>query len=206
MLAGMLGRWSEGESPAPGHGVEEMPIFGATFGRGGDDADTGKRELFEEQMTLLKLAWSSDEFSYQSDRYSVPAPGFLNTGNPATGRPWEKVTLVPRPVRQIPIYQAVVSEPTFHYVAKEGHVAIMTLSNRALFGPRWKRFGELVEKYQRRPVQGSDRTHERQDDPAKAVDQQVPPQNGRRPERLVGDALQRQRNQRDDDDRVEDHR
>jgi alkanesulfonate monooxygenase SsuD/methylene tetrahydromethanopterin reductase-like flavin-dependent oxidoreductase (luciferase family) len=135
----------------------EMPIFGATFGRGGDDADNANRELFEAQMTLLKLAWSSDEFSYQSDRYTVPAPGFLNTGNPATGRPWDKVTLVPRPVRQIPIYQAVVSEPTFHYVAKEGHVGVMPLSNRTLFGPRWKRFGELVEQYQGRPVQGSDR-------------------------------------------------
>jgi alkanesulfonate monooxygenase SsuD/methylene tetrahydromethanopterin reductase-like flavin-dependent oxidoreductase (luciferase family) len=135
----------------------EMPIFGATFGRGGDDADNANRELFEEQMTLLKLAWSSEEFSYQSDRYTVPAPGFLNTGNPATGRPWDKVTLVPRPTRQIPIYQAVVSEPTFHYVAQEGHVGVMPLNNRTLFGPRWKRFGDLVEQYQGRPVQGTDR-------------------------------------------------
>jgi alkanesulfonate monooxygenase SsuD/methylene tetrahydromethanopterin reductase-like flavin-dependent oxidoreductase (luciferase family) len=135
----------------------EMPIFGATFGRGGDDADNANRELFEEQMKLLKLAWSSDKFNYQSDRYTVPAPGFLNTGNPATGRPWDKVTLVPRPIRQISIYQAVVSEPTFHYVAKEGHVGVMPLSNRTLFGPRWKRFGDLVEQYQGRPVRGSDR-------------------------------------------------
>jgi alkanesulfonate monooxygenase SsuD/methylene tetrahydromethanopterin reductase-like flavin-dependent oxidoreductase (luciferase family) len=135
----------------------EMPIFGATFGRGGDADDSANRDLFEEQMTLLKLAWSSDEFSYQSNRYTVPAPGFLNTGNPATGRPWDKVTLVPRPVRQIPIYQAVVSEPTFHYAAKEGHTGVMPLVNRALFNPRWKRFGELVEQYQGRKVAGSDR-------------------------------------------------
>lgn len=135
----------------------EMPIFGATFGRGGDAADNANRDLFEEQMTLLKLAWSSDEFSYQSDRYTVPAPGFLNTGNPATGRPWDKVTLVPRPVRKIPIYQAVVSEPTFHYAAREGHVGILPLVNRTLFGPRWNRFGELVEQYQGRPVAGTDR-------------------------------------------------
>ncbi len=135
----------------------EMPIFGATFGRGGDAADTANRDLFEEQMTLLKLAWSSDEFSYQSDRYTVPAPGFLNTGNPATGRPWDKVTLVPRPVRKIPVYQAVVSEPTFHYAAKEGHVGILPLVNRSLFEPRWRRFGELVEQYQGRPVAGTDR-------------------------------------------------
>jgi alkanesulfonate monooxygenase SsuD/methylene tetrahydromethanopterin reductase-like flavin-dependent oxidoreductase (luciferase family) len=135
----------------------EMPIFGATFGRGGDSDDVANRDLFEEQMTLLKLAWSSDEFSYQSNRYTVPAPGFLNTGNPATGRPWDKVTLVPRPVRQIPIYQAVTSEPTFHYAAKEGHVGIFTVGNRSLFAPRWARFGELVEQYQGRPVAGGDR-------------------------------------------------
>jgi len=67
------------------------------------------------------------------------------------------VTLVPRPVRQIPIYQAVVSEPTFHYAAKEGHIGILPLVNRTLFGPRWQRFGELVEQYQGRPVAGTDR-------------------------------------------------
>ncbi len=135
----------------------EMPIFGATFGRGGDADDTANRDLFEEQMTLLKLAWSSDEFNYQSDRYTVPAPGFLNTGNPATGRPWDKVTLVPRPVSPIPIYQAVISEPTYHYAAKEGHIGVFPLGHKSLFAPKWRRFGELVEQYQGRPVNGGDR-------------------------------------------------
>jgi alkanesulfonate monooxygenase SsuD/methylene tetrahydromethanopterin reductase-like flavin-dependent oxidoreductase (luciferase family) len=135
----------------------EMPIFGATFGRGGDADDNANRDLFEEQMTLLKLAWSSDEFSYQSDRYTVPAPGFLNTGNPATGRPWDKVTLVPRPVTRIPIYQAVISEPTYHFAAREGHIGVFPLGHRASFAPKWRRFGELVEQYQGRPVDGGDR-------------------------------------------------
>jgi len=135
----------------------EMPIFGASFGRNGDADDNANRELFEEQMTLLKLAWSSDEFNYQSDRYTVPAPGFLNTGNPATGRPWDKVSLVPRPVSKIPVYQAVISEPTYHYAAKEGHIGVLPLGNRALFGPKWQRFGQLVEQYQGRPVNGTDR-------------------------------------------------
>ena len=135
----------------------EMPIFGATFGRGGDADDRANRDLFEEQMAIIKLAWSSPEFSYQSDRYTIPAPGFLNTGNPATGRPWDKVTLVPRPLRKLPIYQAVTSEPTFHYAAREGHVAIFPLGNRTLFAPKWKLFGDLVEQYQGRKVTGADR-------------------------------------------------
>ncbi len=42
--------------------------------------------------------------------------------------------------------------------------------------------------------------------PPSAIDEQVAPQNRRRAERPVGDALERQRNQPDDDHRVEDHR
>ena len=44
---------------------------------------------------------------------------------------------------------------------------------------------------------------ERNDDAAQAVDEQVALQNGERADRFVGDAAQRQRNQRDDDERVE---
>ena len=40
---------------------------------------------------------------------------------------------------------------------------------------------------------------ERNDDAAQAVDEQVALQNRERADRLVGDAAQRQRNQRDDD-------
>jgi alkanesulfonate monooxygenase SsuD/methylene tetrahydromethanopterin reductase-like flavin-dependent oxidoreductase (luciferase family) len=67
------------------------------------------------------------------------------------------VTLVPRPVRPIPIYQAIVSEPTYHYVAKEGHIAVMPLGNRSQFGAKWQRYGQLVEQYRGRPVNGDDR-------------------------------------------------
>ena len=44
---------------------------------------------------------------------------------------------------------------------------------------------------------------ERNDDAAEAVDEQVALQNGERADRLVRHAAQRQRNQRDDDERVE---
>jgi hypothetical protein len=39
----------------------EMPIFGATFGRNGDAEDRANRDLFEEQMAIIKQAWSSSE-------------------------------------------------------------------------------------------------------------------------------------------------
>jgi alkanesulfonate monooxygenase SsuD/methylene tetrahydromethanopterin reductase-like flavin-dependent oxidoreductase (luciferase family) len=136
----------------------EMPIFGATFGRNGDDTDRANRQLFEEQMGLIKQAWSSSEFSHQGERYTVPVPGYLNTGHPDTGRPWDKVTLVPAPTHPPVIYQAVTSEPTLHYVARERHVGVIPLFNRKVTLPKWQRLGELMSEYQQRTVrQGEDR-------------------------------------------------
>jgi alkanesulfonate monooxygenase SsuD/methylene tetrahydromethanopterin reductase-like flavin-dependent oxidoreductase (luciferase family) len=136
----------------------EAYVFGATFGRNGDDADRANRELFEEQMALIKLALTSREFSFEGRHYRVPAPGFTNTGHPATGRPWEKVSLVPAPIHEIPIYQAVTSEPTLHYVARERHVGVIPLFNRAVTLPKWRRLGELMAEYQQRAVRpGEDR-------------------------------------------------
>ena len=59
----------------------EMPIFGTTFGRNGDAEDQRNRDLFEEQMEIMKLAWSKRSFSYQGSHYTLPAPGYLNTGH-----------------------------------------------------------------------------------------------------------------------------
>ena len=42
------------------------------------------------------------------------------------------------------------------------------------------------------------------DDAAKPVDQQIAPEQRTRADRTVGDALQRQRDERDDDQRIED--
>jgi alkanesulfonate monooxygenase SsuD/methylene tetrahydromethanopterin reductase-like flavin-dependent oxidoreductase (luciferase family) len=136
----------------------EMPIFGATFGRNGDDTDRANRALFEEQMAIIKRAWSSPEFSHQGEHYSVPVPGYLNTGNPATGRPLDKVSLVPAPTHPPVIYQAVTSEPTLHYVARERHVGVIPLFNRKVTLPKWERLGELMSEYQQREVRtGEDR-------------------------------------------------
>src|SRR5262245_61759362 len=46
---------------------------------------------------------------------------------------------------------------------------------------------------------------ERNEDAAQPVDEQVALENCQRTDRLVGDAAQRQRDQRDDNQRIEDH-
>ena len=130
----------------------EMPIFGTTFGRTGDAEDQRNSDLFEEQMEIMKLAWSQKSFSYQGSHYTLPAPGYLNTGHPATGRPFDEITLVPAPVHPVQIYQALGSEPTFHYAAKHSHTGVMPLFNHSVTLPKWKRFGELLAQYQERPI------------------------------------------------------
>src|SRR6266481_4873903 len=48
-------------------------------------------------------------------------------------------------------------------------------------------------------------TDKRNDEAAEAVDEQIPLQNGERAHRLVSNAAQRQRDQRNDDQRVKNH-
>ena len=82
----------------------------------------------------------------------MPAPGYLNTGHPATGRPWDEVSLVPAPIHPVQVYQALGSELTYHYAAQHGHIGVMPLFNVAGTLPKWRRFGELLEQYQGRPI------------------------------------------------------
>jgi alkanesulfonate monooxygenase SsuD/methylene tetrahydromethanopterin reductase-like flavin-dependent oxidoreductase (luciferase family) len=126
----------------------EARVFGVDFGRGGDDGDRRNRELFEEQMEIIRLAWEQPEFSYHGKHYTIPPAGILNTGNPLTGRPWDKISLVPQPRRPIPIYQACNSDDTLRMCAKAGNVGVLAFaSGLAKTKDKWRRYGELLSEY-----------------------------------------------------------
>jgi alkanesulfonate monooxygenase SsuD/methylene tetrahydromethanopterin reductase-like flavin-dependent oxidoreductase (luciferase family) len=137
--------------------MREAISFGAGFGRGGDAGDTKNRDLFDEQMDLLRLALTADEWSFKGEHYEIPAPGLTNTGG-LNAKPWDKVGLVPMPVHPWRIYQPVTSEPTFHACAKHGHIGVVPYFNRTRSLPRWKMYGDLCEQYQNRKLRpGEDR-------------------------------------------------
>ncbi len=132
----------------------EARVFGAGFGRGGDDGDRLNRELFEEQMEIMRRAWEEPEFNFHGKHYTIPPEGILNTGNPATGRPWDKISLVPRPKRPIRIYQACNSNETLRKCAAAGNVGVIPFrGDIESTKERWDEFGEVLSQKLGRPAQ-----------------------------------------------------
>jgi alkanesulfonate monooxygenase SsuD/methylene tetrahydromethanopterin reductase-like flavin-dependent oxidoreductase (luciferase family) len=126
----------------------EAKVFGVGFGRGGDEGDRQNRELFEEQMEIMRLAWEQPEFAFHGKHYTIPPAGILNTGNPLTGRPWDKLSLVSQPRRPIQIYQACNSEETLRMCARAGNTGVLTLAaglERTL--DKWRRYGDMLTEY-----------------------------------------------------------
>ncbi len=131
----------------------EALVFGAGFGRGGDDGDRLNRELFEEQMEIMRRAWEEPEFNFHGKHYNIPPEGILNTGNPATGRPWDKISLVPKPKRPIQIYQACNSNETLRKCAAAGNIGVIPFrGDIESTKERWDEFGEVLSQRLGRPA------------------------------------------------------
>jgi alkanesulfonate monooxygenase SsuD/methylene tetrahydromethanopterin reductase-like flavin-dependent oxidoreductase (luciferase family) len=126
----------------------EARVFGVDWGRDGDEGDQKNREQFNEQMEIMRLAWEQPEFSYKGKHYTIPPPGILNTGNPLTGRPWDKISLVPQPIRPIQIYQACNSDETLEMCAKAGNTGVFAVRMGGLerTKSRWDAFGRILEE------------------------------------------------------------
>jgi alkanesulfonate monooxygenase SsuD/methylene tetrahydromethanopterin reductase-like flavin-dependent oxidoreductase (luciferase family) len=122
-----------------------------------EDFDRANRELFDEHMAIIKLAWSQPNFSYRGKFYTLPPEGLTDRGG-TQGERFDTLTLVPSPTHPVEIWQALSSEPTFHYAAKERHKGVIPLFNRKTAWPKWKLSHELMERYQQRTVRlGEDR-------------------------------------------------
>jgi alkanesulfonate monooxygenase SsuD/methylene tetrahydromethanopterin reductase-like flavin-dependent oxidoreductase (luciferase family) len=136
----------------------EARVFGVGFGRNGDDGDRRNRELFEEQMEIIRLAWTEREFSFHGKHYTIPPDGILNTGNSQTGRPWQKVSLVPHPKRPIPIYQACTSDETIVKAARAGYTGVFPfLGGIERVTARWRQFGAQLEETVGHPVRSGEK-------------------------------------------------
>jgi alkanesulfonate monooxygenase SsuD/methylene tetrahydromethanopterin reductase-like flavin-dependent oxidoreductase (luciferase family) len=108
-------------------------------------------------MEIIRRAWSEERFSYQSERYHLPPPG-LTVSGAADDEPFDRLTLVPRPLRPVEVWQALISDETLHYAARHGHKGVIPLSNQSSARRRWRLYGELIARYQRRtPRPGEDR-------------------------------------------------
>ena len=134
----------------------EAESLGAIVASGDNDmsrqADRTNREMFEEAVEVIKLAWQDERFSFTGKHHSFPPTGIPDRGSTVT-----ELTLVPRPVRPVEIYQPITSPETMAYAPAAGHKGIYWLGHPAAIKARWADYAEVAAAAGRPVAPGEDR-------------------------------------------------
>jgi len=123
----------------------ESTALGARMGWDDSADDQYNRELFEEQIEIIKKAWYNESFSHRGKHYVLPADGLDDRG-----RDVSTLTLIPKPWRvPVEIWQPVTSPKTYTYVAQQAHKAVYWMMSRARLRQGWKLYQDVYEKHHR---------------------------------------------------------
>ena len=114
--------------------------------------DRQNREIFEEAMEVIKLAWTNERFSYRGKQFVFPPDDIPDRGSYV-----DDLTLIPRPERAIDVYQPVTSPETIEYVPRAGHKAVYWLQNAESQKQKWDRYAEIREQMGNPVGPGEDR-------------------------------------------------
>ncbi|MFN8525702.1 MAG: LLM class flavin-dependent oxidoreductase [Chloroflexota bacterium] len=126
----------------------EGTAFGTTIGWGESADDQRNRELFEEQVTVIKAAWHNETFAHHGKHYQLPAPGLDDRGRDVT-----TLTLIPKPwATPVEIWQPVTSPKTYDYVARQDHRAVYWQMSLPRLRQGWDLFQTLHERHHGRPL------------------------------------------------------
>lgn len=119
------------------------------------EQDRINREVFEEAMEVIRMAWGNERFSFTGKHFVFPPPGIPDRGSTV-----QDLTLIPKPrtyPELPPIYQPVTSPPTLDYVARVGHVGILTSGPVEKVGSKWDLFAEKAAEHGRELAPGEGR-------------------------------------------------
>jgi alkanesulfonate monooxygenase SsuD/methylene tetrahydromethanopterin reductase-like flavin-dependent oxidoreductase (luciferase family) len=95
--------------------------------------EAANRELFDEQLDVLRKALTEDSFAYRGKHYHIPAPVEFR------GYALEEITVVPRPIHQpVEIWQAISSGRSIPRIAQRGIKGMVTLTGEHLLD-QWLR-------------------------------------------------------------------
>ena len=135
----------------------ESQTLGAVVASGDNamsrEADRVNREMFEEAMEIIQMAWRQESFSYSGKHFVYPPPGIPDRGATVTS-----LTLVPRPLTNpVTIFQPVGSPATLDYVAKQGFTGVFAMAPYRVIKKSWDRFAEVSEAYGRSLAPGARR-------------------------------------------------
>ena len=100
------------------------------------ELDALNREQFQEAMEVIKAAWTNERFSYHGKHFEFPPPGIPDRGSTV-----QDLTLVPKPIGPIEVWQAVTSPPTLDYCAQVRHSAVLPGRGIADTKTWWDDFG-----------------------------------------------------------------
>ena len=114
--------------------------------------DRINREVFEEAMEVIKLAWSQERFDYRGKHFVFPPDDV-----PDRGTFVNDLTLVPKPRRPIDVYQPVTSPETIEYVPRAGHKAVYWLQNADSQKDKWDRYAAIRSEVGQPVGPGEDR-------------------------------------------------
>jgi alkanesulfonate monooxygenase SsuD/methylene tetrahydromethanopterin reductase-like flavin-dependent oxidoreductase (luciferase family) len=135
----------------------EAWVFGTVVASGDNDMsvehDRINRETFEEAMEVIKLAWGNERFSYRGKHFTFPSDDV-----PDRGHLVHDLTLIPKPVRPVEIYQPVTSPETIEYVPRAGHKAVYWLQNLDSQKQKWDRYAAIRAEMGTPVEPGHDRT------------------------------------------------
>ena len=122
-----------------GYHTREVETFGSPMLDG--DAN---RELFEEQVEVMLMAFKEESFSYHGKHYQIPAKV------PYRGYELEKLSLVPRPIHQpVEVWQPLVSgNPRgINFMAKMGIKPIISNNSDQVLADRMKLYQDAVKAH-----------------------------------------------------------
>jgi alkanesulfonate monooxygenase SsuD/methylene tetrahydromethanopterin reductase-like flavin-dependent oxidoreductase (luciferase family) len=104
-------------------------------------ADQLNREMFDEAMEIIQLAFEHETFSFQGKHWQLPPPGIPDRGGFV-----ETLTLVPRPLYPYEIWQAITSPPTLDLVPRKGFGGVFWLQHHAFTKRFWDTYQAIHEE------------------------------------------------------------
>ena len=129
-----------------GYHSREVETFGAPV----IDNDAN-RELFEEQMEVIRKAFNEDSFSHKGKHYTIPAEV------PYRGYDLSEITLVPRPLT-VPVetWQPIVSGRSIEFTARNGFKGVVALTGETIVEDMFARFRDAAAGHGRDLALGED--------------------------------------------------
>ena len=123
-----------------GYHTREVETFGAPM----QDSDAN-RQLFEEQFEIMMKAFNEDSFSHKGKNYTIPPEV------PYRGYTLKDVTLVPRPVHPVEVWQPLVSgsERGMDFMAKHGVKGLILGTHADYVDDYMIKFQAVISRYGR---------------------------------------------------------